>query len=52
VVLVEHVMSAVRAIADRVVVLHAGRKILEGEPEEVLSHPEVVATYLGQDTGC
>ncbi len=52
VVLVEHVMSAVRAIADWVVVLHAGRKIVEGAPDVALSHPEVVATYLGQDAGC
>jgi len=49
VVLVEHVMRAVRALSDRVVVMNAGSKIVEGTPDEVLSHPEVIQAYLGDD---
>jgi branched-chain amino acid transport system ATP-binding protein len=42
-------MHAVRTLSDRVVVMNAGSKIVEGTPEEVLSHPEVVQAYLGDD---
>jgi len=45
--LVEHVMDAVRALCDRCVVMNAGRKIAEGPPEEVLKDHEVVRAYLG-----
>ncbi|GAA6733926.1 hypothetical protein YIM1640_09960 [Thermus oshimai] len=46
-VLVEHVMPAVRALCDRVYVLSFGELLAEGTPEEVLRDPKVVATYLG-----
>jgi len=49
VILVEHVMHAVRKLSDRIVVMNAGVKVIEGGPEEVLSHPEVVRVYLGGD---
>ncbi len=49
VVLVEHVMDAIRALCDRCVVMSAGRKIAEGEPGEVLSDREVIRAYLGDD---
>ncbi len=46
--LVEHNVRAVRALCDRVVVLHAGRKIAQGTPEDVFAHAAVVAAYLGR----
>ena len=49
VLLVEHDMNLVMGISDRVVVLHHSQKIAEGTPEEVLSDPEVVRAYLGDE---
>jgi branched-chain amino acid transport system ATP-binding protein len=48
-ILVEHVMHAVRALCDRVVVMDAGSKVAEGKPDAVLANPEVVRAYLGDD---
>jgi branched-chain amino acid transport system ATP-binding protein len=47
VLLVEHHMNLVMSISDRVVALNFGRKIAEGTPAEVRSHPELVKAYLG-----
>lgn len=47
VLLVEHVMDAVRALCDRCVVMNTGARIADGPTEEVLRHPEVVRAYLG-----
>jgi branched-chain amino acid transport system ATP-binding protein len=47
IILVEHVMTAVRALCERVVVMNAGMKIAEGSPQLVLRDPEVVRAYLG-----
>lgn len=44
---VEHDMQLVGDLADQIVVLNFGTKIAEGEPESVLSDPQVVAAYLG-----
>ena len=49
VVLVEHVMDAIRYLCDRCVVMSSGAKIAEGTPDEVLSDREVVRAYLGDD---
>jgi branched-chain amino acid transport system ATP-binding protein len=47
IVLVEHVMSAVRALCDRCIVMSSGRKIAEGVTADVLSDAAVVKAYLG-----
>ena len=49
VLLVEHVMDAVRALCDRCVVMNTGRKIAEGPTADVLAHPEVIGAYLGDE---
>jgi branched-chain amino acid transport system ATP-binding protein len=49
VILVEHVMTAVRALCHRVIVMNAGSKIAEGRPEEALRDPEVIRAYLGDE---
>lgn len=47
VILVEHVMAAVRALCGSVVVMNAGARIAAGPPDAVLRDPEVVRAYLG-----
>jgi branched-chain amino acid transport system ATP-binding protein len=49
VLLVEHVMDAIRALCGRCVVMNAGRKIADGPTAETLKDPEVVRAYLGDD---
>jgi branched-chain amino acid transport system ATP-binding protein len=46
-VIVEHVMEAIMPVADRIVVLDAGRKIADGPPGAIARDPAVLAAYLG-----
>ncbi len=47
-VVIEHVMRAIRDLSDRILVLYHGEKLTEGPPQEVLNNPEVVSAYLGR----
>lgn len=47
ILLVEHVMDAIRSLCDRCVVMNSGRKIAEDEPGRVLTDPVVIEAYLG-----
>jgi branched-chain amino acid transport system permease protein len=47
IILVEHVMDAIRSLCDRCIVMNLGRKIAEGPPAAVLADKEVVRAYLG-----
>jgi branched-chain amino acid transport system ATP-binding protein len=44
---IEHVLHAVLAAADRMMVLNFGEKIAEGEPPAVINDPEVRRVYMG-----
>jgi branched-chain amino acid transport system ATP-binding protein len=48
IILIEHIMRAVMSFSQRLVVLVSGRKIADGDPNEVVRDPEVERAYLGQ----
>lgn len=48
IIMIEHVMSAIMNICDRIIVLHHGSKIADGTPQEVSSSESVIEVYLGQ----
>jgi branched-chain amino acid transport system ATP-binding protein len=50
ILLIEHVMRAVMALAQHIVVLHHGEVIARGAPDEVVRNPAVLESYLGEET--
>jgi branched-chain amino acid transport system ATP-binding protein len=48
IILIEHIMTAVMSFSQRLVVLVGGRKIADGDPQNVIRDPEVERAYLGQ----
>ena len=49
-ILVEHDMSIIMSISQRIMVLNFGEKLAEGPPEDIQGHPEVIKAYLGETT--
>ena len=47
ILMIEHVMKAVQALADRILVIHHGQQIAVGPPSKVLRDPRVIEVYLG-----
>ena len=48
ILIVDHDMTLVEQVADHITVLNFGRRIADGSPRDVLSHPDVIAAYLGE----
>ena len=48
ILIVDHDMNLVEQVADHITVLNFGRRIADGVPRDVLSHPDVIAAYLGE----
>lgn len=49
ILIIDHDMTLVGAVAEHITVLNFGRRIADGDPVSVLNHPDVVTAYLGSD---
>jgi branched-chain amino acid transport system ATP-binding protein len=47
ILMVEHVMRAIMQLSDRILVLHLGRRLAEGSPQDIANDPSVIEAYLG-----
>jgi branched-chain amino acid transport system ATP-binding protein len=48
ILMIEHLVHVILALADHVFVLNFGEELFQGSPDEVMSHPEVIESYLGR----
>jgi branched-chain amino acid transport system ATP-binding protein len=48
IIMIEHVMTAIMSVCERIMVLHHGEKIAEGKPKEIATSKEVIEVYLGE----
>ena len=48
IIMIEHIMRAVMAFSQRIACFVAGQKVADGDPQEVIRHPEVLKAYLGE----
>jgi len=47
IIIVEHKMKVIMGVSEKILAINFGREIVQGEPREVINHPEVIKAYLG-----